>query len=144
MALLAFLFFALISVKTRVGPAYCDTSGEAVIAKFVDAHRKRNSLSRGASPERLVKLLGFARSRLAGRLMFLLFCFFLGCHEESSGEQFSLGNVFNYLPGPLPETALLIVGIAALIQDIAVLHPRCQYNYCGVSHFPLEHLEISE
>jgi hypothetical protein len=48
------------------------------------------------------------------------------------------------LPGPLPETALLIVGIAALIQDIAVLHPRCQYNYCGVSHFPLEHLEISE
>jgi hypothetical protein len=69
--------------------------------------------------------------------MFLLFCFFLGCHEESSGEQFSLGNVFNYLPGPLPETALLIVGIAALIQDIAVLHPRCQYNYCGVvSFFP--------
>src|SRR5258708_5528292 len=95
-ALLAFLFFALISVKTRVGPAYCDTFDSAVIAKFVDRSRKRNSLSRGASPERPVKLLGFARCRLAGRLMFLLFCFFLGCHEDSSGERFSLGNVFNY------------------------------------------------
>src|SRR6266851_6012505 len=93
MALPALLFFALISVKTRVAPAYCDTSDGAVMAKFVDAGRKRNSLSRGASPERPVKFLGFARCRLAGRLMFLLFCFFLGCHEDSSGERFSLGNV---------------------------------------------------
>src|ERR1700730_13391881 len=93
-ALFAFLFFALISVKTRVGPVYCDTSGGAVMAKFVDAGRKRNSLSRGASPERPVKFLGFARCRLAGRLMFLLlFCFFLGCHEDSSAERFSLGKV---------------------------------------------------
>jgi hypothetical protein len=63
------------------------------MAKFGDAGRKRNSLSRGASPERPVKFLGFARRRLAGRLMFLLFGFFLGCHEDSSGERFSLGNV---------------------------------------------------
>jgi hypothetical protein len=40
MALLAFLFLALISVKTRVEPAYCDTSDGAVIAKFVDAAEK--------------------------------------------------------------------------------------------------------
>jgi len=56
MALLAFLFFALISV-------YCDTSNGALMAKFVDAGRKRNSLSRGASPERPVRFLGFAAPR---------------------------------------------------------------------------------
>jgi hypothetical protein len=39
------------------------------------------------------------------------------------------------LLGPLLEATLPIVGIAALIQDIAVPHPRCQYNYCGVSGF---------
>jgi hypothetical protein len=96
---------------------------------------KGNSLSRGASPERPVKFLGFARCRLAGRLMFLLlFCFFLGCHEDSSAERFSLGNVSTAGARCLKQT-LLIVGIVALIQDIAVPQPRCQYNYCGVSGF---------
>jgi hypothetical protein len=39
------------------------------------------------------------------------------------------------LPGRLPKTTLLIVGTAALIQDIAVRHPTCQYNYCGACRF---------
>jgi hypothetical protein len=135
MALLAFLFFALITVKTRVGPVYCDTSDGAVMAKSVAAGGKRNSLSRGASPERPVKFLGFARRGPAGRLMFLLFCFFLRCHEDSSAERFSLGQGSNDR-ALLPETTLLIVGIAALIQDIAVVSPTCQYNSCGASRFP--------
>src|SRR5260370_21104968 len=135
MALLALLFFALISVKTGVGPAYCDTSDGAVIARAVDAGRKRNRLSRGASPERPVKFLGFGRRGLAERLMFLLFCFFLRCHEDSSAERFSLGQGFNDR-ALLPETTLLIVGIATLIQDIAVLSPTCQYNSCGAPRFP--------
>src|SRR5258708_13733144 len=134
MALLALLCFALISFKTRVAPAYCDTSDGAVIAKSVAAGRKRNSLSRGASPERPVKFLGFARRGLAERLMFLLFCFFLRCHEDSSAERFSLGQGFNDR-ALLPETTLLIVGIPTLIQDIAVLSPRCQHNSCRASGF---------
>jgi hypothetical protein len=48
------------------------------------------------------------------------------------------------LPGQWPETTLLIVGIAALIQDIAVLHSVCQYNYCGACGFSKGHWEISE
>jgi len=48
------------------------------------------------------------------------------------------------LPGRLPEATLHIVGTAALIQDIAVLHPTCQYNYSGASGFSHGHLEISE
>jgi hypothetical protein len=137
MALLALLFFALISFKTLVGTAYCDTSDGAVIAKSVHAARKRNSLSRGASPERPVNFLGFARRALAGRLMFLLFCLFLRCHEDSSAERFSLGRGFNDR-ALLPETTLLIVGIATLIQDIAVLSPTCQYNSCRASGFSNE------
>jgi hypothetical protein len=43
MALLAFLFFMLITVKTRVGPAYCDTSDGAVMAKSVAADRKETA-----------------------------------------------------------------------------------------------------
>jgi hypothetical protein len=48
------------------------------------------------------------------------------------------------LPGQWPETTLLIVGIAALIQDIAVLHSVCQYNYCSACGFSKGHWEISE
>ena len=41
------------------------------------------------------------------------------------------------LPGRLPETTLRIVGLVALIQDIAVRHPVCQHNYCGAWRFSL-------
>jgi hypothetical protein len=143
MALLAFLFFMLITGKTRVGPAYCDTSDGAVMAKSVAAGRKGNSLSRGASPERPVKFLGFARRGPAGRLVFLLFCFFLRCHEDSSAERFSLGQGSNHR-ALLPETTLLIVGIATLIQDIAVLPPPVNTILAAHLVFPMQRLEISE
>ena len=76
--------------------------------------------------------------------MFLLFfSFFLGCHEVPPVNDFPL-EMFQ-LPSRLPETTLLIVGIGALIQDIAVTVPRVSIQFfAGAPHFPREQLEICE
>ena len=43
------------------------------------------------------------------------------------------------LPGRLPETTLRIVGLVALIQDIAVTVPRVSIQFfAGAPHFPRE------
>jgi hypothetical protein len=81
--------------------------------------RKRKRLSRGASPERLVKILAPCEVSFRRRLVFLLFfCLLLRCHEGSSVNDFPLQRINCAIP-------------------IAKSHPTCgtgsvlNTRYCG-------------